>query len=108
MQTSECLCFEDFPERRFELAAKQPTEKLPGDLQDAEYVFVAGFQFREEFLLLQVKCDLLVGDLFISKRSKSGRCTTFAFMHWSIGKYPSRKPSTVICRASSEFPRVSP
>jgi hypothetical protein len=33
----------------------------PGDLQDAEYFFVAGFQFREEFLLLQLKCDLLVG-----------------------------------------------
>jgi hypothetical protein len=37
------------------------TAKLPGDLQDAEYLFMAGFQFREEFLLLQLKCDLLVG-----------------------------------------------
>jgi hypothetical protein len=27
------------------------TEKLPGDLQDAEYLFVAGFQFRKEFLV---------------------------------------------------------
>jgi hypothetical protein len=36
------------------------TAKLPGDLQDAEYLFMAGFQFREEFLLLQLKCDLLV------------------------------------------------
>jgi hypothetical protein len=34
------------------------TEKLPGDLQYAKYLFVAGFQFREEFLLLQ--CDPLV------------------------------------------------
>jgi hypothetical protein len=30
------------------------------DLQDAEYLFVAGFQFRQEFLL-QLKCDILVG-----------------------------------------------
>jgi hypothetical protein len=37
------------------------TEKLPGDLQDAEYLFVIGFQFRQEFLLLELKCDLLVG-----------------------------------------------
>jgi hypothetical protein len=37
------------------------SEKLPSDLQDAEYLFVAGFQFREEFLLLQLKCDFLVG-----------------------------------------------
>jgi hypothetical protein len=57
---SECLCFDEFPERHFELATKLQTEKLPGDLQDAEYLFVAGFQFREEFLLLQLKCDLLV------------------------------------------------
>jgi hypothetical protein len=26
-----------------------------------EYLFGAGFQFREEFLPLQLKCDLLVG-----------------------------------------------
>jgi hypothetical protein len=37
------------------------TVKLPGDLQDAEYLFVIGFQFRQEFLLLELKCDLLVG-----------------------------------------------
>jgi hypothetical protein len=36
------------------------TEKLSGDLKDAEYLFVADFQFREEFLL-QLKCDLLAG-----------------------------------------------
>jgi hypothetical protein len=35
------------------------TEKLPGDLQDVEHLFVIGFQFREEFL--ELKCDLLVG-----------------------------------------------
>jgi hypothetical protein len=42
--------------------AKLQTDKLPVDLQDAEYFFVVGFQFREEFLLLQLKCDLLVGN----------------------------------------------
>jgi hypothetical protein len=49
---SEWRSFNEFPERRFELA---------GDFQDSEYLFVAGFQFREEFLRLQLKCDLLVG-----------------------------------------------
>jgi hypothetical protein len=58
---SECHCFDEFPEQRFELAAKLQAEKLPGDLQDAEYLFMAGFQFRVEFLLLQLKCNLLVG-----------------------------------------------
>jgi hypothetical protein len=38
---SECLCFDKFPERRFELQTCS--------------------QFYEEFLLLQLKCDLLVG-----------------------------------------------
>jgi hypothetical protein len=49
---SECLCFDEFPERRYEFATILQTEKVPGDLQDAEYsfLFVAGFQFREEFL----------------------------------------------------------
>jgi hypothetical protein len=37
------------------------TEKLPGDLEDAEYLLVAGFQFSEEFLFLQLIYDLLVG-----------------------------------------------
>jgi hypothetical protein len=31
------------------------------DFQNAGYLFVAGFQFRVEFLLLQRKCDLFVG-----------------------------------------------
>jgi hypothetical protein len=56
---SEYLCFDEFPEY-VQLAAKLRTDKLPGDLQDAEYLFVAGLQFREE-LLLQLKCDVLVG-----------------------------------------------
>jgi hypothetical protein len=60
---SECPCFDEFSERRFELAAKLQTEKLPGDLQNAEYLFLTGFQFRQEFLLLQLKFDLLVGEI---------------------------------------------
>jgi hypothetical protein len=56
---SECPCFDEFSERRFELAAKLQTEKLPGDLQDVEYLFVAGSEFREEFLRVQPKCDLV-------------------------------------------------
>jgi hypothetical protein len=54
-RVQECLRFDEFPERRFEFAAKLQTEKLPGDLQNV----VAGFQFREELLFLQLKCDLL-------------------------------------------------
>jgi hypothetical protein len=51
---------------------KSPNYKL-GDLQNVEYLFVAGFQFREEFVRMQLKCD-----------------------HKScIGKYPLRKPFTV-------------
>jgi hypothetical protein len=56
---SECLCFDEFSERRLELAAKLQTETLPGDLQDVEYLFVAGSEFREEFLRVQPKCDLV-------------------------------------------------
>jgi hypothetical protein len=49
---SEYFCFDEFPQLRFGLAAKLQTEKLAGDLQDAEHLFAAGFQFREEFRLL--------------------------------------------------------
>jgi hypothetical protein len=48
-RVQECLYFEDFPELRFELATKLQTEKHSGDLQDAEYLFMAVFQFRQEF-----------------------------------------------------------
>jgi hypothetical protein len=48
---SECLCFDEFLERRFERAAKPQPEKLPGDLQEIEYWFVVGF-------LLQLKCQI--------------------------------------------------
>jgi hypothetical protein len=80
----------NFPARRFELAAKLQTEKLPGHLQNAEYLFVAGFQFREEFLLLQLKMRSSHwrprSRLFISKRPK---CEDAAqrlqrFVHWEV------------------------
>jgi hypothetical protein len=46
---SECPCFDEFPVRRFELAPKLQTEKFPGDLQDAEYLFVLVFNFVKNF-----------------------------------------------------------
>jgi hypothetical protein len=46
-------------ETRFVLNVQ--TEKLLADLQDAEYLFVVSFQFREGFLILQLKRDLLIG-----------------------------------------------
>jgi hypothetical protein len=55
---SECPCFDEFPLRRFELAPKLQTEKFPGDLQDAEYLFVLVFNFVKNFFF----CDLLIGD----------------------------------------------
>jgi hypothetical protein len=83
-------CFDEFPARRFELAAKLQTEKLPGHLQNAEYLFVAGFQFREEFLLLQLKMRSSHwrprSRLFISKRPKSEDAAQRLqrFVHWEV------------------------
>jgi hypothetical protein len=36
------------------LNSQPQTEKLSDDLQDAEYLFVAGFQFREKIFLVQI------------------------------------------------------
>jgi hypothetical protein len=61
-QTRFRMPFDDFPERRFKLTAKLQTEKLPGDLQNSEYLFVASFQFREELnavFLLAAKTTLI-------------------------------------------------
>jgi hypothetical protein len=87
---SESICSYEFPERRFELATKLETEKLPGDLQDAEYLlFQADFQFREEFLL-QLKCDLLVGGqnhayLFRNARNREDAAQRLQrFVHWEV------------------------
>jgi hypothetical protein len=82
-------CFDEFPEQRFELATK-----FPGDLQD---LFVAGFQFREEFLL-QLKCDLFVGGQdraysFANVRNLENDAQSV--QRSCIRKYPLRKPFTV-------------
>jgi hypothetical protein len=51
---------------------------------------VAGFQFREEFLLLQLKCDLLVGgqDCAYSFRNARNREDAAQrlqrLMHWEV------------------------
>jgi hypothetical protein len=49
-------------------------QKLPGDLQDAKYLFVVGSEFREEFLRVQPKCDLVgVQDHAYSFRNAQNR-----------------------------------
>jgi hypothetical protein len=59
---SDCLCFDEFPERRFEFATKLQTEKVPSDLQDAEYSCSwLVFNFVKNFFFVELKCDLLVG-----------------------------------------------
>jgi hypothetical protein len=68
------------------------TEKLPGDLQDAARVLVRGrFQFREEFLLLQLRCVLLlVGGQDRAYSFRNARnCEDAAqrlqrFVHWEV------------------------
>jgi hypothetical protein len=86
----ECLCFGEFPERHFELGAKLQTEKLPSDLQNAEYLFVADFQFREKFLLLLLKCDLLIGGQDRAYSFRNARNHEDAaqrlqrFVHWEV------------------------
>jgi hypothetical protein len=78
---SACLCFDEFPEGCFELA---------GDLQNAEYLFKAGFQFREEFLLLQLKCDLLLDSQdraysFRKARNREDAAERLQkFVHWEV------------------------
>jgi hypothetical protein len=39
----ECLYFDEYSDRLFEIAVKLQTEKLPGDLQDAEHLLVRGW-----------------------------------------------------------------
>jgi hypothetical protein len=69
-------------------ANKLQTEKLQVDLQDADYLFVAGFQFREEFLLPQLKRHLLVGDQdrahsFRNTRNREDAAQRLqGFVHW--------------------------
>jgi hypothetical protein len=68
---------------------KSPNFKL-GDLQNVEYLFVAGFQFREEFVRMQLKCNLLVGDqdrayLFRNARNREDAAQRLQrFGHWEV------------------------
>jgi hypothetical protein len=84
------LCFDEFPERLFELAGNLQTEKLSGDLQNASTLFVAGFQFREEFHLLQLNCDIVVGAQdrtysFRNARSREDAAQRLQrFVHWEV------------------------
>jgi hypothetical protein len=91
---SECLCFDELPERRFELVGKLQSEKLPGDLQDAEYLLVTGFQFQEEFLPLQLKYHLFVGGqdrAFLNGRNREDETLQKIYEGSCIGKYVVRK-----------------
>jgi hypothetical protein len=66
------------------------TEKLSGDLQNTEYLFMADFQFREEFLLLQLKCDLLLDSQdraysFRKSRNREDAAERLQkFVHWEV------------------------
>jgi hypothetical protein len=72
---------------------KSPNYKL-GDLQNVEYLFVAGFQFREEFVRMQLKCDLLVGALIYFAKPEIAKMLHNVYKS-CVGNYPLRKPFTV-------------
>jgi hypothetical protein len=54
---SECRGFDEFPELRFEFAA---TLEMRNSQVICKTKFVAGFQFREEFLLLELNAVFLL------------------------------------------------
>jgi hypothetical protein len=82
---SQCLCFDEFPERRFELVAKLQTEKLSGDLPSTCSWLV--FNFVTNFFL---KCDLLVGGQdraysFRNARNREDAAQRLQrFVHWEV------------------------
>jgi hypothetical protein len=84
--------FDELSERRFQLVAKLESEKLPGDLQDAEYLFMTSFQFREEFLPLQLKYHLFVGGQdraysFRNARNREDAAQSLRrFVHWEVSR----------------------
>jgi hypothetical protein len=68
-------------------------------------LFLAGFQFREGFLLLQLKCD---PNSFRNARNCGDAAQRLQrFVHWEVNILGGNF-SLQICRASSEFPRASP
>jgi hypothetical protein len=66
------------------------TKKLPDDLRNLEYLSVGGFQFREEFLLLQLKCDHLIHGQdraysFRNARNREDAAQRLQrFVHWEV------------------------
>jgi hypothetical protein len=73
------------------------TEKLPGVLQNAEYLFVAGFQFGEKFPLLQLNCDLVAAKIALInfKTPEIAKMLHNVYKGSCTGKYPLRQPFTV-------------
>jgi hypothetical protein len=74
---SECLCFDEFPERRFERTAKPQPEKLPGDLQKIGYWFVVGF-------LLQLKCQIFSLALIHFETPKIAKMLHNVYKVWQV------------------------
>jgi hypothetical protein len=81
------LLFDEFPKQRnYKLRNSQVNCKTP-----SIYLFVAGFQFREEFLLLQLKYDLLIGGQdhraysFPNARNREDAAQRLQrFVHWKV------------------------
>jgi hypothetical protein len=68
---------------------------------DAEHLFVASFKLREEFLLLQLKCNLLVGGQDRAfETPEIAKMLHNVYKGSSIGKYP-------LTVDRSECPRAS-
>jgi hypothetical protein len=74
---------------------------------------VAGFQFREEFLLLQLKCDLLIGAQDRSYSFRNGRNREDAaqrlqrLAHWEVSFEETFHRSSECPRASRWIKTIS-
>jgi hypothetical protein len=93
---------------------KSPNYKL-GDLQNVEYLFVAGFQFREEFVRMQLKCNLLVGDqdrayLFRNARNREDAAQRLQIVHWELSFEETfhRRFAVLALNVHGLFPRSKP
>jgi hypothetical protein len=101
---SECHCFDEFPELRFKFANWETPRWC------ARRRVVTGSQFREEFLLLQLKYDLIGSDqdrAYLFRNARNGEDAAQRlqrFVHWEVSF-----EETLHCRfTSSEYPRTSP
>jgi hypothetical protein len=91
-----------------EEATKLDRHPLSDDLEKrCVFSKIAGFQFCEEFLLLQLKCNLLGDgqDRAYSFRNVRRREDAAQRLH-CIGKYPLRKPFTVLARNVHRFHHI--